>query len=745
MGVLGFTPFIQKTCPEVIKHFPDRLKAFAGKRIVFDGTLITQRLHFAPVPHPYRHIIGWYRLVKELENFGVQAICVFDGKERSTAKAREVIRRRHAQKLAAARSAIEEERLKRLNLLHTVIGQLPRLSPFDRAQLSKTLQREITAKDRTIPPLPDFSDSFWSQHVSSVSFPTTDFVDISDHGDYVLDYGYDRMVHRPLYYEAERTIEEEYAFHQESGIPEPFTYTNTNTTTSNNSSAHEIDSEDIDFELVSIAPQEDISNDNLKPNSSYKKVEDDISSSQEATSLSSEQKETTTETSQASTSDNGSPAIDREPDRDAHTLPIASETSTPETEPSPRKEGPEEDTSSTSSLSLVNRLASALSSLYLQYRESISKITSIPFSSQHSVSVSDDGEQEAVKSEYEMSRKQYKLALEEGEVWDWITGGRDEGGIRKWGDSSKPAHDTGLASETVSNDDDGDQITGAADIGSEFSQTSVAPEISQETLLSLTQKSSMMSESYKRSAHPPTTQTYNECRELLSAMGVPCVEATGTYEAEAVASSLVLNGHADYVASEDTDVLIYEAPLIRNITNRNAPLIVVSGAEVRDVLQLTRPMYIDFALLLGTDFSQRIKNVGPARALKFIREHGSIEKVIEAERKYVPKIPLREYLIQVDAGREVFGTLPPITKEIARETRKMGQWDRDECDNDMGDGDGDGSENESWMVQKKEKDEANTRIVTEKYGLSWALETCSHEEVLDGNYFGDDPSSGPSW
>ncbi|THU87574.1 hypothetical protein K435DRAFT_867184 [Dendrothele bispora CBS 962.96] len=56
-------------------------------------------------------------------------------------------------------------------------------------------------------------------------------------------------------------------------------------------------------------------------------------------------------------------------------------------------------------------------------------------------------------------------------------------------------------------------------------------------------------------------------------------------------------------------------------------------------------------------------------------------------------------------------------------------------------GDDGGSESEAWKVQKEE-DEAKTKVVMEKYGLSWALETWSHEEALDGNYFGDDPSSG---
>jgi hypothetical protein len=55
-----------------------------------DGTLITQRFHFASESHTHRHVLGWYRLAQELNNNGVHAVCIFDGKERSPAKAQEV-------------------------------------------------------------------------------------------------------------------------------------------------------------------------------------------------------------------------------------------------------------------------------------------------------------------------------------------------------------------------------------------------------------------------------------------------------------------------------------------------------------------------------------------------------------------------------------------------------------------------------------------------------------------------------
>lgn len=125
------------------------------------------------------------------------------------------------------------------------------------------------------------------------------------------------------------------------------------------------------------------------------------------------------------------------------------------------------------------------------------------------------------------------------------------------------------------------------------------------------------------------------------------------------------------------------------MTNRLGPLQLIAGAEIRSTLGLDRSGYVDWNLLLGTDFSQRLKNVGPARALKFIREYGSIEKVLESEVKYPPRDSVDTYLQQVAVARSVFDTLPPIPKDadlqprpvdktsLARILRKYGVHDRD--------------------------------------------------------------------
>jgi flap endonuclease-1 len=68
----------------------------------------------------------------------------------------------------------------------------------------------------------------------------------------------------------------------------------------------------------------------------------------------------------------------------------------------------------------------------------------------------------------------------------------------------------------------------------------------------LVDKSFVMSTSFLRRTDVPTDQTYQESKEILKAMGIPCLDATDATEAEALASAIVHEGLADFVATEDT-------------------------------------------------------------------------------------------------------------------------------------------------------------------------------------------------
>ncbi|KAI0760191.1 PIN domain-like protein [Fomes fomentarius] len=525
MGVLGLTPFLQKSCPHVVKHFPERLQALSGKRIVIDGTLITQRFHFAPMPQPYRHVLSWYRLARHLRDHNIQAICTFDGKLRSLAKEREIERRRKDRMMTAARGGFEYDRLDRLRRLseslrawHSIgVGESEReLESLKRLTRSWKMPANLAA-------------------TASASLRCSRF---------------SKVCRIFLTYWGLRS-----------------------------------------WSTCSSSVAVDISNQDMGP--------------------------------------------------------------------SDHQEG----------------LAADVSELFTEYCKSIPQLVSLSETTPDDANLpdifdppvvvqEDPGEASAV--EYAMSKTQQSLIYEEAQLWAQLAESVEAG-------------------------------TGMTESVSRMAE-------------SLEAKSNVLSESYMRRTHPPTAETYKESKEILRAMGIPCIEPSGPYEAEALAAAVVLSGHADLVASEDTDVLIYDAPLVRNLGSRQGPLLLISGAEVREVLELNRDQFIDFALLLGTDFSQRIKNVGPARALKYIRKHGSIEQVLEHETKYPPRIPKDVYLEQVQLARSVFHTLPPIP-DIA-------------------------------SFEPGEVDEEAVLEILDKHGLRrYGIEDIDYSHTLSGNYFADNPAA----
>ncbi len=101
-------------------------------------------------------------------------------------------------------------------------------------------------------------------------------------------------------------------------------------------------------------------------------------------------------------------------------------------------------------------------------------------------------------------------------------------------------------------------------------------------------------------------------------------------EAESLCSTLCALGLADFVVSEDTDVTVYGAPLLRQVGtsqyvtktkrgDRQKGMNVLDPVKVRKGLGMTRAMFVDFCLLCGTDFTERLKGLGPMTALQLVK------------------------------------------------------------------------------------------------------------------------------
>ncbi|GHJ85556.1 hypothetical protein NliqN6_1958 [Naganishia liquefaciens] len=186
----------------------------------------------------------------------------------------------------------------------------------------------------------------------------------------------------------------------------------------------------------------------------------------------------------------------------------------------------------------------------------------------------------------------------------------------------------------------------------------------------LQSRARIVAKTYARGHSLPAKWEIEEVQQLLRVMGVPVVLAHSPFEAEGLASAMALAGTVDFVGTEDTDVLAYEAPLLRNIASGNKPIEIIEGKAVRTAYDLTRNQYIDFLILSGTDASSRIKGVGPVKALKWIREFGSIEAILKSDERIRQRVA-SDYHDEVDAARTVFNDLPPLPRPIDLEPRRV--------------------------------------------------------------------------
>jgi flap endonuclease-1 len=135
-----------------------------------------------------------------------------------------------------------------------------------------------------------------------------------------------------------------------------------------------------------------------------------------------------------------------------------------------------------------------------------------------------------------------------------------------------------------------------------------------------------------------TRDMVGDAMHLLKLMGIPAFRAPS--EAEAQAAHMARTNAVWAAASKDFDSLLFGASrLLRFLTISGKEFLPSRGAfraikpELIDLrhmlatLDITREQLVDIAILIGNDFNAGIKGIGPKKALKLVREHGSIERM----------------------------------------------------------------------------------------------------------------------
>jgi len=131
-----------------------------------------------------------------------------------------------------------------------------------------------------------------------------------------------------------------------------------------------------------------------------------------------------------------------------------------------------------------------------------------------------------------------------------------------------------------------------------------------------------------------------ECKRLLKLMGVPYVEAP--CEAEAQCAELVKGGKVYAAGTEDMDTLTFGTNiLLRHLTfseARKMPIKEFYLDKVLEGFEMDQNQFIDLCILLGCDYVDKIKGIGPKKAIELVKKHKSIESILENidQTKYPP-------------------------------------------------------------------------------------------------------------
>ncbi|UCE11894.1 MAG: flap endonuclease-1 [Candidatus Thorarchaeota archaeon] len=159
-----------------------------------------------------------------------------------------------------------------------------------------------------------------------------------------------------------------------------------------------------------------------------------------------------------------------------------------------------------------------------------------------------------------------------------------------------------------------------------------------------------------------TEEIVIESKELLTALGIPAIQAPS--EGVALAAQMARERIVWASASQDSDSLLYNCPrMVRNLSisgrrrvSRSKtfktihPEIIELDLNLR-LLEVTREQLVDIAILIGTDYNDKIPGIGPKTALKLIRVHGTIEQV-QTEKGIDIQFPYQEV-------RDIFLNPPP--------------------------------------------------------------------------------------
>ena len=126
----------------------------------------------------------------------------------------------------------------------------------------------------------------------------------------------------------------------------------------------------------------------------------------------------------------------------------------------------------------------------------------------------------------------------------------------------------------------------------------------------------------------PLYEDYEALKESLKLLNIEICVAQ--YEAEALCSYLVKSGRASAVLTEDTDAIAYLSDAVILKWNSDNEIVVLID-EICSSLDLQQNQFQELCVLFGNDFNDRLKGIGPVKALALIKKFNSLENYLLKE------------------------------------------------------------------------------------------------------------------
>lgn len=145
---------------------------------------------------------------------------------------------------------------------------------------------------------------------------------------------------------------------------------------------------------------------------------------------------------------------------------------------------------------------------------------------------------------------------------------------------------------------------------------------------------------YLRQMFYINSEDIESLRDVLYALGIPNIKSKN--DAEKLCSSLCIEGKAAAVLSTDSDNLTFGCPvLIKEINNvyfdiggeADANITLINLDDVLNESGLSFNRFMDFCILSGCDYNEKIKGIGPKTAYNKIKEYGNLSNFLKVRKE----------------------------------------------------------------------------------------------------------------